>query len=62
MLLFGLLFSEEKAKLLRMQLFVLFHDKYETLNCCAISAQRQDCTEVIADIAEITENLIEQEK
>ena len=45
-----------------MQLFVLFHDKYETLNCCAISAQRQDCTEVIADIAEITENLIEQEK
>lgn len=57
--LFGLLFSEEKAKLLRMQLFVLFHDKYETLNCCAISAQRQDCMEVIADVADITEQLIE---
>ena len=62
MLLFGLLFSEEQAKLLRMKLFVLFHDKYETLNCCAISAKRQDCVEVIGDIAELTEQLIEQTK
>ena len=61
-LLFGLLFSEEKAKLLRMQLFVLFHDKYESLNCCAISANRQDCTDVITDIATLTEELIEREK
>lgn len=61
-LLFGLLFSEEQAKLLRMKLFVLFHDKYETLNCCAISAKRQDCIEVIGDIAELTEQLIEQTK
>ncbi len=59
-MLFGLLFSEEKAKLLRMQLFVLFHDKYETLNCCAISAHREDCTDVITDVASLTENLIEQ--
>ena len=61
-LLFGLLFSEEKAKTLRMQLFVLFHDKYESLNCCAISAHRQDCIEVIGDIAVLTEELIEKNK
>lgn len=58
----GFLFSEEKAKTLRMQLFVLFHDKYESLNCCAISAHRQDCIEVIGDIAVLTEELIEKNK
>ena len=59
-MLLGLLFSEEKAKLLRMQLFVLFHDKYKTLNCCAISAHIETCVEVIADVATLTEELIAQ--
>jgi C_GCAxxG_C_C family probable redox protein len=55
---FGILFSEEKTKLMRLELFIQFQEKYGGLNCCMISACREDCDDVIGDIAELTEKLI----
>ncbi len=55
---FGILFSEETTKLMRLELLMRFQSKYGGLNCCMISACREDCDEVIGDIAEYTDELI----
>ena len=60
--LFGILFEEERAKTLRMQLFLSFHERFGSLNCCKLSCCRQDCSEILAYVAELTERLITQMK
>ncbi len=60
--LFGMLFEEEKAKILRMQLFLAFHEKFGSLNCCKLSCCRADCSEILAYVAEMSEQLITQMK
>lgn len=61
-LVFGILFPDERAKFLRLQLFLRFHEKYESLNCCILSACQEDCEGILGDVAELTEELIVCEK
>lgn len=61
-LVFGIMFSAERAKNLRLQLFLRFHEDYESLNCCTLSACQENCEGVLAEVAELTEELICSEK
>ena len=58
---FGLLFNEERARLMRLQLFLKFHEKHESLNCCSLSACNTDCYALVEDIATLTEGIINEE-
>lgn len=60
-LLFGILLPQEEAKRLRMTLFVQFHEIYGNLDCACLSACRQDCSDVIGTVAELTERLLAEE-
>lgn len=58
---FGLLFEAERARLLRLELFLRFHETHESLNCCSLSACNSNCNALVEDIATLTEEIIEEE-
>lgn len=59
---FGILFSEETAKFLRLQLLLDFREKYQNFNCCCLSESPEQCQEIIGDVAELTEKIIVTQK
>lgn len=61
-MIFGILFPEERAAMLRLQLLSQFQEKWKSLNCCNLAQCCKDCDDIIADIAVITENLIAVEQ
>lgn len=58
---FGLLFEAERARLLRLELFLRFHEKHESLNCCSLSTCNANCNALVEDIAQLTEGIIQEE-
>jgi C_GCAxxG_C_C family probable redox protein len=62
---FGLLFDEETAKGLRIQLLDRFQPLYGSINCCVLSKRihdSDDCEEIIGDIAKMVQEIIEAER
>ncbi|MCD8037003.1 MAG: C-GCAxxG-C-C family protein [Clostridiales bacterium] len=54
-LLFGYMFEEDTAKVLRIEFLDEFRKKYPSFNCCVIAG---DCEKVVADAAEIADKII----
>ena len=58
---FGLLFDEGTTKCMRLRLFDAFRQKYGSIQCAALTRQvKGDCDQLVADTAEITQELIEE--
>lgn len=58
-MIFGLIFDEKKARKKRILLFDRFMQKYNCLNCAAISAEK--CDDIIIYVCRITEELIDED-
>jgi len=61
----GLLFDEAAVKRLRVRLLTMFHEKYKNMDCGALKAQRsnsQYCEIIVADVAEMLETIIAEER
>ena len=60
---FGLMFDENTTKSMRIRLLDLFHQKYGSNQCAVLLRQmNNDCEQVVADVADMTQQLIEREK
>ena len=61
---FGLLFDENRVKVLRLKLLTAFTAKYGTVNCGALmaSVENGSCESIVGDIAEMMEKLISEER
>ena len=58
----GLLFDAEEVKIRRILFLVKAQEKFGGLDCCRLSALGADCSGVLEGIAEILQEVIEQEK
>lgn len=58
---FGLLYDDMTAKRLRMKLLGMFQEKYGALECGVLKRGRSGCDEIIADIASMIDNIIQDE-
>ena len=57
---FGLMFDENTTKSMRIRLLDLFQQKYGSTQCAVLLKQmKNDCERVVADIAEMTQQIIE---
>ncbi|MDR3239058.1 MAG: C-GCAxxG-C-C family protein [Clostridiales bacterium] len=64
-MLFGLMFDEDEAKKLRIELMDMFYQQYGSLNCCLLSANGTNttaCEKIIADAAGMTQQIIEESR
>ena len=61
-LVLGMLFDTETAKRLRTVFLFRFHEKKGSLNCYALSADREDCSGMIGEAAALLEEIVRQEQ
>jgi len=59
-MIFGIMFDEITAKSLRIKFLEDFNGKYNSFNCCCLSA-RFDCGDIIKNAADIADRLIAAE-
>lgn len=60
---FGLMFDEQKAKRLRIKFLNEFNSKHHNLNCSALKQERKQglhCEELVCDIADLIEKIIDE--
>ena len=57
-MIFGILFPAEEAKQKRLLFLMKIREKYGTLDCCTLSANRADCVDLIGEMAELLEESI----
>ena len=55
----GLLFEEETAKVRRLQFLMQIQERYGFLDCGRLSLQKADCSVLLSEIAEILQDIIE---
>jgi hypothetical protein len=59
-MIFGILFDEDRAVFLRLKLMDMVYEKYNGVNCMGLK-KSEGCTALISDIADMTEMIIQQE-
>jgi len=56
----GVLFPTDEAKQKSLLLFLKAQGKWNCMDCCRLSANREDCSELIGEIAELVEEIIKE--
>ena len=56
-MLFGIMFDENRAKVMRLEFLETFKEKCRSFNCCVIAG---DCESIIAVAVQTAENIIER--
>jgi len=59
-MIFGYMFDEFDTKYMRIKLIDLFFQKYGSTQCAILTRKLNDCEHVIADIARMTQEIIEE--
>jgi len=61
----GLLFDEGTVKRLRVKLLTRFHERFRSMDCGALKAQRQSgmhCEAIVGEVASLLETIIAEER
>lgn len=59
MMILGILFDTEEAKRKRLFFLLEFHDTYHAFECPALSAGKENCNEMIGEIADLLQKQIQ---
>ena len=58
---FGLMFDETSTKCMRIRLLDLFYQKYRSTHCAILTKKmNENCEQIIADVAEMTQEIIKE--
>lgn len=56
----GILFPTEEAKQKSLLLFCKMQERWHCIDCCRLSANRENCNDLIGEISEILEEVIRE--
>lgn len=56
----GILFPTEEAKQKSLLLFCSIQERWNCIDCCRLSANRENCNDLIGEISEILEEVIHE--